>query len=86
MNGYALVRVSHAQGLGFLVVEEHRFDSMRITMDLDIELAEQYHRAYLQRFGSDEEARLSLEDFLARFLGDRLSEELDFILETDEWR
>ena len=49
-----------------------------ITIAVDAGLAAQYRDAYTRAFGSGKTENLPLDKFIARFVEDRLSEELAF--------
>lgn len=72
---------NNEEGGRILVV--NNTDNMRVTLEIDLEVAEEYRKNYMENFGTQEEEGLSLEDFLSRFLNDRLQEELEFVTESE---
>jgi hypothetical protein len=52
-----------------------------LTIKIDAALAAEYAKGYLRAFGTAEEAKKSLEEFIAGFVEDRLCEEIAFVEE-----
>jgi hypothetical protein len=49
-----------------------------LQIEIDASLATRYRSAYKRAFGSDNDSKQGLEEFMAGFVEDRLAEELEF--------
>jgi hypothetical protein len=56
-----------------------RANMKTLTLEVDAELAKEYHDAYAERFEIREFRRATLKNFLRGFIEDRLREEIEFL-------
>lgn len=55
-----------------------------LTIKITSALAAEYRKAYRRAFGSHDEIKQTLEEFIAGFVEDRLAEEIEFLEKETE--